>query len=102
MMAERYRHTQFGHVTAAALLTGAVFCAYAAFVTGHWTLVVAGLLTACTLVLFATLTTAVHDGQLEVAFGPGLIRRRVPLNQVVDVSVVRTPWYWGWGIRWTP
>jgi hypothetical protein len=31
-----------------------------------------------------------------------LIHRRILLDHVADVSVVRTPWYWGWGIRWTP
>lgn len=28
--------------------------------------------------------------------------RTLPLKDVREVTVARTPWYWGWGIRWTP
>ncbi len=54
------------------------------------------------LVLFSTLTVIVWDGALVVFFGPGLIRRRIPLRRVREVRVVKTPWYYGWGIRLTP
>jgi len=39
---------------------------------------------------------------MDVFFGPGLIRRRIPLRRIREVRVVRTPWYYGWGIRLTP
>jgi hypothetical protein len=54
------------------------------------------------LVLFSTLTVIVRDETVEVFFGPGLIRRRIPLNRIRGVRAVRTPWYYGWGIRLTP
>jgi len=35
-------------------------------------------------------------------FGPGLIRKSFLLGHVVSSTVVRNPWYAGWGIRLTP
>ena len=64
--------------------------------------ILAALSVAFVLGLVSTLTTVVADGVLDVFFGPGLIRRRVPLHRIREVRVVTTPWYYGWGIRWTP
>ena len=97
-----YCHTQFGYVTAGGIAVSAVGCGIAAAALGSWTLAAATLLLLFLLVLFASLTVTVRDGVLECAFGPGLIRRRIPLERVDDVAVVRTPWYYGWGIRLTP
>jgi hypothetical protein len=64
--------------------------------------VIAAVLVGFVLVLFSTLTVVVQDGAMDVFFGPGLIRRRIPLRRVREVRVVRNPWYYGWGIRLTP
>jgi hypothetical protein len=53
-------------------------------------------------VLFASLTIEIQGGLLTVWFGPGLIRKRVPLATIRSCEVVRNPWWYGWGIRWTP
>jgi hypothetical protein len=65
-------------------------------------LVVIVVLVGCLLALFSTLTVIVQDQALDVFFGPGLIRRRIPLRRIREVRLVRTPWYYGWGIRLTP
>ena len=49
------------------------------------TAVVFGLL----LVVFSTLTVRVRDGAMDVFFGPGLIRRRIPLRRIREVRVVK-------------
>lgn len=54
------------------------------------------------LALFSTLTVTVDRETVTVAFGPGVIRRRIPLDRIREARVVRTPWYYGWGIRLTP
>jgi hypothetical protein len=97
-----YRHTQVGRATVGAL---GIACAAAVW----WSLRVSGpapvvtaVLVAVVLVLFSTLTVAVRDGAMDVFFGPGLIRRRIPLRRIREVRVVKTPWYYGWGIRLTP
>lgn len=54
------------------------------------------------LVLFSSLTIVMRDEAVDVYFGPGLIRRRIPLRRIRGVRVAQTPWYYGWGIRLTP
>lgn len=64
--------------------------------------VVTAAVLASVMVLFSSLTVTVGEGAMRVLFGPGLIRRTIPLRRIREVHVVRTPWYYGWGIRWTP
>jgi hypothetical protein len=54
------------------------------------------------LVLFPSLTTEVDDDYVRCYFGFGIIRRRVPLSDIADVSVVRNALRFGWGFRWIP
>jgi hypothetical protein len=97
-----YRHTQVSRAT-----VGGMGIAWAAVV--WWSLrvsdpvlVTTAVLVGFVLVLFSTLTVIVRDGALDVFFGPGLIRRRIPLRRIREVRVAKTPWYYGWGIRLTP
>ena len=96
-----YRHTQVSRAT-----VGGIGIAWAAV---WWSLRVSSpvLFTMAVaigfvLVLFSTLTVIVRDGAMHVSFGLGLIRRRIPLRRIRGVRVVRTPWYYGWGVRLTP
>ena len=59
------------------------------------------LLFAASLVLFWSMTVRVTDETLEFWFGPGLVRQRVPLPEIVAVETVRTSFWNGWGIHWT-
>lgn len=51
---------------------------------------------------FAVLTVRVGHDDVSWSFAAGLVGRRIPLADVRAVEVRRSPWYWGWGIRWTP
>ena len=51
---------------------------------------------------FGTLTVHVTNSEVRWFFGRGLIGKSIPLERIRDVEVHRSPWYWGWGIRWTP
>ena len=51
--------------------------------------------------LFGTLTTEVANGELRVAFGPGIRVRRVKLADVAGTETVQTSWLQGIGIRFT-
>lgn len=97
-----YRHTQVGHTTIVILAITLVATLYWAALTTRPALIAATLIVGLVLVLFSTLTVVVRDQAVEVFFGPGLIRRRIPLHRIRDVQAVRTPWYYGWGIRLTP
>ena len=54
------------------------------------------------LLLFWSLTVEVKSDHVLVYFGFGIIRRKIPLANIQQVNVVRTPWYYGWGIRPAP
>jgi hypothetical protein len=51
--------------------------------------------------LFWSMTVRVTGEALEFWFGPGLIRKRVPLPEIATVEEVRTTIWQGWGIHWT-
>jgi hypothetical protein len=53
--------------------------------------------------IFSTLTVTVTDETLKFHFGPiGLFKKSWPLADIVSVTSVTNPWYYGWGIRFTP
>ena len=97
-----YEHRQTGVVPMAILVFAALGLVLGAIIGG---LGVAGwILAAVVIVLaisFTSLTVEIADGQLAWRFGPGLMRKRVPLTDVARASKTRTTWYEGWGIRRT-
>jgi hypothetical protein len=94
-----YRHTQPGWVLLAVL--GAIFAFLAVDLHGRgipfvWLpLAILG----AVLLLFGALTVEVDRERVRAVFGIGLIRRTVPLSEVVAFQPVRNPWIAGWGIR---
>jgi hypothetical protein len=98
-----YRHTQVGYSMIAILVLGAAFMsASLVFCNGPHALVFAvGVLGLC-LLLFPTLTAVVQGDRLCCFFGVGLIRRQIPVRDILSVSVVRNPWIYGWGLRSIP
>ncbi|MBC2838582.1 hypothetical protein [Robiginitalea sp. SC105] len=57
---------------------------------------------AITLLLFYKLTLELHGNVLHVVYGVGLIRIRIEMDELLETKVIRTPWYYGLGIRVTP
>ncbi len=49
--------------------------------------------------LFHSLTIEIAEGELRWRFGPGLIRKSVPLAEIVSAEPVRTNFLSGWGIH---
>lgn len=97
-----YQRTQVGRIT---LTAGGASMAAVAL----WSLCIASaaplailVVPALLVALFSTLTVTVSGAGVDVAFGPGLIRRRIPLARIRSVRAVRNAWYYGWGIRMTP
>lgn len=93
-----YRHTQIGFVILFSLAIGALIVIG---VGGR----MAGLLLAALLLtafLFSTLTVEVGEENLAFFFGPGFLRRSIPLKSIRSFQVVRNPWWYGWGIHFTP
>lgn len=96
-----YRHTQIGYLIIA-VIGAAAAVSYAIVGPGAGPFRAIYLLLGLVLALFYKLSIVVEDGWLRASFGLGLIRRRVDLREVREVRVVRSPWYYGWGLRWIP
>jgi hypothetical protein len=55
-----------------------------------------------TAALFYKLTIKIDDQTLLASFGIGLIKKKVPLAEVVRCEPIRIRWSYGWGIHLTP
>jgi hypothetical protein len=53
-------------------------------------------------ILFYGLTTKITSDTIQVSFGIGLIRKKIPLKRIKAVETIKSPWYYGWGIRIIP
>ena len=97
----RYEHTQIGHVIVWSLL--AIILIAAGGLRGHHAppVVVSIILLVC-LVLFYRLKITIEDETLWASFGPGIIRKRVRLAEIVGCEPIRIRWWYGWGIHLTP
>lgn len=99
----RYRHTQNGWPTLLALGAGLGLLgdsvrrrgltARAALAAGA--LIGAG-------ILVSRLTIEVTHDALRASFGPGWPKKEIPLDEIESATPVHNPWWYGWGIRWTP
>jgi hypothetical protein len=52
--------------------------------------------------LFCKLKIEIDDQTLLASFGIGLIKKKVPLAQIVAYEPIRIRWWYGWGIHLTP
>jgi hypothetical protein len=102
-MMKEYKHTQIGYLLL--ILYGAVllFIGYLNIVTAFNPVALVGLIIMLiALGLFTTLTVAVDDQMIKLQFGLGVIRKVFLLRDIEAYRVVENPWYYGWGIRYTP
>ena len=102
-MLKEYEHTQVGYfllIVVGAVILGMV---YLNIVTDFSPITLFGLIIMfIVLGLFATLNVKVDDQMIQIRFGLGAIRKGFRLNEIENYRVVTNPWYYGWGIRFTP
>jgi len=98
-----YRSTQPGTLVVVSLLVAVIGAIAFGFSTGlhRISLSFAGVVLVF-LILFRSLTIEIDSRQFRCFFADGIIRRRFPLSEIIDVIPVRNKWYYGWGIRLTP
>jgi hypothetical protein len=106
-MALLYRHRQLGTLALVGLGTGALLLILLAALTPlqnpeRVIVAVVGVVLALAVLIFGWLTVTVSHEQIEVRFGPGLVRKRFRCGDVLQARPVRNSWYYGWGIRLTP
>ena len=94
-----YQHTQRGTLILVVTLgMGAVFLSLG-FATAKTLWIPMAILLMCAS-LFYSLTIEITDRQLHWRFGPGLIHKSVPLNEIISAAPMRIgP---SWGIHWGP
>jgi len=93
-----YRHTQRSTLILVLMLTlSAFFIALGVWVLRPLLVIVPILLVSGW--LFHSLTIEIVDGELCWRFGPGLIQKRVALNEISSAQIVRTNLVEGWGIH---
>lgn len=54
------------------------------------------------LLLFYKLTILVNQSTIKIRYGIGLIRITIKIEKLLEVESIKTPWYYGLGIRITP
>ncbi len=102
-MASTYRHTQVGVVTVISILAALAVITWIGFRGGWSPLLFFALATTFGVgILFSSLTVEIGEDAVDCRFGPGLIRKRIAVQDIRGVEAVRNPWYYGWGIHYTP
>lgn len=54
------------------------------------------------ILLFYKLTITIEKGKLTFIYGIGLIKITKKIDTINSIEELKTPWYWGLGIRMTP
>jgi len=65
------------------------------------TVLAAALVMLVSAVTLSSLTIAVRDGQLSWWFGPGIVKKTVPLSTIISAEPTTTSMINGWGIHFT-
>jgi hypothetical protein len=98
--APRYQHTQFGTVVVGSLAASALVLVGLGLALGDRVFTLGGpIMMGIVGLLFYDLTVEIDATHLTFRFGIGLIRKRIPLAEIVAVSPVRNSWLYGWGIH---
>ena len=99
---QQYRHTQIGYHLIILYSAVVVFIGYVNVLMGFNPIALAALIVMVfVLRLFSSLTVAVDAKMIKIQFGLGVIRKVFLLKDVETYFVVKNPWYYGWGIRFT-
>ena len=97
-----YRHTQLGWFMLGLDIVLLLLMGIPAARTGQPALWVGTAIVALLAIFFSTLTVEVTGEAVRFWFGPGLLRRTVPLPALASAEVASAPWWYGIGIRFTP
>ena len=99
-MKPSYEHSQIGYLTITAIGAALLYVIYLAVVSEfNWVTLIIILILGVSLLIFATLKVTISDDLLDIRFGIGFIRKRIPLKDIQSAEVIQYPWYNGWGLR---
>ena len=99
-MNKSYEHTQIGYLTITAIGAALLYVIYLVGISDfNWVTLIVMLILGIALLLFATLKATISDDWIEIRLGIGIIRKRIPLKDILSAQVIQYPWYYGWGLR---
>ena len=102
-MIVHYRKSQVSNVIVVATGSGIIILGNIMWAYGCrcslWAMIV---LLAVAMTIFGALTVEVGEDTVTAQFGPGFLKRRIPLRRIRYVRPMEIPWYFGWGVRWIP
>ena len=107
-MYQQYKHTQIGTLIIAALcipIIAEIAVIFSLAQTEKFVAIILSFMAVAFLVcliLFYKLTVEITDEKLRFWFGPGVIRKTIIMDQVVQCQPIRISWWHGWGIHLTP
>lgn len=95
------KFSQYGLVSffSAGLVFITAFIAFAQHPAKYASLFVIGVLLLIMLLIFYKLEVEVTDHAVDVRFGIGLIHKHIDVSNISTATVVRNPWWMGWGVR---
>ncbi len=100
---KQYKHTLIGYFLLIVYSIAVLFVGYLNIMTNFNPFALASLIIVLiALGIFTRLTVTVDDQMIKVQFGLRIIRKAFRLNEIEVYRVVKNPWYYGWGIRFTP
>ena len=100
---QQYRHTQIGYLLIILYSALVVFIGYLTVLMDFNPFALAALIVMLIVLrLFSSLTVAVDEQMIKIQFGFGVIRKAFLLRDIESFCEVKNPWYYGWGIRFTP
>ena len=100
---KQYKHTQIGYFLLIVYSVAILFVGYLNIMTNFNPFALASLIIVLIAVgIFTRLTVTVNDQMIKIQFGLRIIRKAFPLKEIKTYRVVKNPWYYGWGIRFTP
>ena len=98
----RYRHTQLGWFMLGLDVLLMLLVGVPAVRTGRPALWFGFALVTMLAIGFSTLTVEVNASAVRFWFGPGILRRTMPLAAIASAEITIAPWWYGIGIRFTP
>ena len=100
---KQYEHTQIGYFLLSLYSAVVLFMGYLNIVTNFHPLTFAALIIMLIVLgIFSRLTVLVDDQMIKIQFGLRVVRKVFQLKEIEGYRVVKNPWYYGWGIRFTP
>ena len=102
MDARPYRHTQIGWQVYGAIIPLTLILIWGFVTQDFQVFAILIVIVAAAFAFFGWLTVDINASRVLVKFGIGVIRRSLSLDTIRGFAPVKNPWYYGWGIRFTP